>query len=146
MRPTSFLGFQTSPVSLLVRPWKRERDGTLFYGLVKSGSKRHALTTKQGNKNFYKGTRSSGIGRHTNKNRYIIQWEKVRTFVVPSEFNSNLKPLVSPNATEIQNDFKGYSKGPLDSNLFYDKLNEYVFHGKVETEASQLRNKYLERG
>lgn len=146
MRPTSFLQFQQSPVSLLVRPWKRERDGSLFYGLVKSGSKRHALTTKQGNKNFYKGTRSSGVGRHTNKNRYIINWEKVRTFVVPTVFNTSLKPLVSPNAVQIVNDFKGYAKGPQDSALFFDKLKEYVYNGKVETDASKLRNKYIERG
>ena len=37
------------------------RDGTLYYGQLKSGSKRHALTGKQGNKHYYKGTRSTGI-------------------------------------------------------------------------------------
>lgn len=146
MRPSNTLFFQQSPVSLLVRPWKKERDGTLFYGLAKSGSRRHALTTKQGNKNFYKGTRSSGIGRHTTKNKYLFNWDKVRTFVVPTNFNSDLKPFVSPNAPQIKNEFKGYPKGPLDPQLYYTKLREYIFYGTKETEAASLKDKYLERG
>lgn len=133
-------------MSQLVRPWKKERDGSAFYGLTKTGTKRHALTSKQGNKNFYKGTRSSGVGKHTRKGIYMINWSKVRSFVVPTHFNSELKPLVSPNATQIKNDYKGYSKGALDPKLYFTKLREYIFYGKAETEASQLRDKYIERG
>ena len=59
------------------------RDGTLYYGQLKSGSKRHALTGKQGNKHYYKGTRSTGIGSWDSRGRYHINWEKVRTYVVP---------------------------------------------------------------
>ncbi|CCH40985.1 54S ribosomal protein L27, mitochondrial [Wickerhamomyces ciferrii] len=146
MRATQILAFQQSPVAALVRPWKKFRDGTLFYGLTKTGSRRHPLTTKKGNKNFYKGTRSSGIGRLTTKARYVINWDKVRTFVVPKEYNFDLKPLVSPNAPQIQNHYEGFQKGPLDPQLFYKKLREYVFYGKVETQESQLKEGYLERG
>lgn len=146
MRSSSVLQFRQSAAQFLVKPWKKEKDGSAFYGLTRTGTKRHALTSKQGNKNFYKGTRSSGVGKQSRKGLYIINWEKVRTFVVPTNFNAALKPLVSPNATQIHNEYKGYSKGPLDSNLYFTKLREYIFYGKTETEASALKNKYIERG
>lgn len=146
MRATQILNFQQSPVAALLRPWKKFRDGTLFYGIAKSGSRRHPLTTKKGNKNFYKGTRSSGIGKFTTKGRYIINWDKVRTFVVPTEFNAELKPLVSPNAPQIQNHYKSYEQGPLDPKLYFTKIREYVLYGNKETEEAALKDKYLERG
>jgi hypothetical protein len=44
---------------------------------------RHALSTKQANKGYYKGTGSGSMGRHTEHGGYIIELEKVRTYVVP---------------------------------------------------------------
>jgi hypothetical protein len=44
---------------------------------------RLALTTKQANKGFYKGTGTGSTGRHTKHGGYIIEWDKVRTYVVP---------------------------------------------------------------
>jgi hypothetical protein len=44
---------------------------------------RHALSTKQTNKGYYKGTGSGSMGRHTQHGGYVIEWEKVRTYVVP---------------------------------------------------------------
>lgn len=41
------------------------------------------LTTKMANKGFYKGTGSGSTGRHTKHGGYVIEWEKVRTYVVP---------------------------------------------------------------
>lgn len=70
--------------NFLLRPWKTYKDGTLFYGTTKSGSNRHPLTSKQGNKNYYKGTRSSGVGSFTTQGSYIVNWEKVRTYKVPA--------------------------------------------------------------
>lgn len=74
--------------NFLLRPWKTFKDGTLFYGIQKTGSNRHPLTSKQGNKNFYKGTRSSGVGSHTQYGGYSIKWEKVRTYVVPASLSN----------------------------------------------------------
>ncbi|SCW02541.1 LAFE_0F08702g1_1 [Lachancea fermentati] len=145
MRQTFVSLFHESPISLLTRPWKKNRDGTLFYGLSKSGNRRTALTTKQGNKTMYKGTRSSGIGKHTRYGGYTIQWNKVRTFVTPKNYNTDLKPLVSHNLPELKHSFKGFEKGALDSKLYFDKLRNYVKHGKVQSEASDV-NCYLERG
>lgn len=45
--------------------------------------RRLALTTKQANKGFYKGTGSGSMGSHTKWGGYKIDWEKVRTYKVP---------------------------------------------------------------
>ncbi|CEP64723.1 mitochondrial 54S ribosomal protein mL41 LALA0_S13e01574g [Lachancea lanzarotensis] len=145
MRPTLANLFRESPVSLLTRPWKKNRDGTLFYGVSKSGNRRTALTTKQGNKTLYKGTRSSRIGKHTRYGGYTINWAKVRTFVTPMNFNSELKPLVSHNVPELKHSFQGYQKGALDAQLYFQKLRNYVNEGKVQSEASDVKC-YVERG
>jgi large subunit ribosomal protein L41 len=44
---------------------------------------RLALTTKQTNKGYYKGTGTGSTGTHTKHGGYIIDWNKVRTYVVP---------------------------------------------------------------
>ncbi len=41
------------------------------------------MTTKDVNKGFYKGRGSGSMGRHTKKGGYIIEYHKVRTYVVP---------------------------------------------------------------
>lgn len=44
---------------------------------------RMSLNTKQVNKGFYKGTGSGSMGSHTKYGGYRIDWDKVRTYVVP---------------------------------------------------------------
>ena len=134
-----------STILQLTRPWKKFRDGTLFYGLSKAGNNRIALTTKQGNKTMYKGTRSSGIGKHTKHGQYVIQWNKVNTFVVPKFVNLDLKPLVSTNVPELKHEYVGYSKGPLDTKLYFDKLKQFIEQGSVQSDASNIAC-YTERG
>ena len=46
--------------------------------------RRLALTTKQVNGGYYKGTGSGSMGRHTKQGGYVIEWRKVRTYVVPT--------------------------------------------------------------
>ena len=134
-----------STILQLTRPWKKFRDGTLFYGLSKSGNNRIALTTKQRNKTMYKGTRSSGIGKHTKHGQYVIQWNKVNTFVVPKFVNLDLKPLVSTNVPELKHEYVGYSKGPLDTKLYFDKLKQFIEQGSVQSDASNIAC-YTKRG
>ena len=45
--------------------------------------RRLRLTTKDVNKGFYKGTRTGSMGRHTKYGGYVIEWDKVRTYVCP---------------------------------------------------------------
>jgi hypothetical protein len=46
---------------------------------------RHALSTKQTNKGYYKGTGTGSTGSHTKHGGYIIDWAKVRTYVCPKD-------------------------------------------------------------
>lgn len=140
MRPTQ--------VAQLLRPWKKYPDGTPFYGWGKTGTKRWPLGTKQGNKNFYKGTGSSGIGRWTRKGRYLINWGKVRTYVVPSALNDTaLKPLVCETTPMVRHHFKGYEKGAVDGKLYLQKVREYIEYGAAEAPEAQRDEENLkERG
>ena len=48
------------------------------------GRYRHLrLTTKDVNKGFYKGNRTGAMGRHTKYGGYLIEYDRVRTYVVP---------------------------------------------------------------
>ena len=59
--------------------------------------RRLALTTKQANKGFYKGNRTGSMGRHTKHGGYVVEWSKVRTYVVPPEFKTfKVKPRAFP--------------------------------------------------
>ena len=46
--------------------------------------RRLRLTTKDVKKGYYKGTGTGSMGRHTKHGGYIIEWDKVRTYVCPS--------------------------------------------------------------
>lgn len=41
------------------------------------------LTTKQVNGGYYKGNRTGSMGYFDPKGNYVIDWKKVRTYVVP---------------------------------------------------------------
>lgn len=137
MKPTSARFFQQSQITQLTRPWKKYRDGTLFYGASKVGNKRVPLTTKDGNKSMYKGTRSSGIGRHTQYGGYKINWNRVRTYTVPKDFNTDLKPLLSHNLPELKHQFSGYQKGYTDPKLALLRQVKEVCEGRENPKRSK---------
>ncbi|AOA62147.1 54S ribosomal protein L27, mitochondrial [Komagataella phaffii CBS 7435] len=140
----SIRSFHSSAGSLLKRPWKTYKDGTLFYGESKTGNNRVPLGTKQGNKNFYKGTRASGIGRFTKHGSYIIDPARTRTFVVPvtgASASESLRPFVSSNVPEIKQLFQPY-KGPTDPLLLLQRARNFVENGKTEKEFT---HNYVER-
>ncbi|KAJ3319306.1 isocitrate dehydrogenase (NAD(+)) idh1 [Boothiomyces sp. JEL0866] len=68
-------------------------------GLIR-GAARKPLTSKQGNKNFYKGKRSGRMGHWTRKGRYVVEETQKRTFVIPELVDFKLTPFVSPKANE----------------------------------------------
>ncbi|KAF9951671.1 hypothetical protein BGZ70_000897 [Mortierella alpina] len=68
-----------------------------MFGITKAimrGASRQQLTSKRG-RNHYKGTGSGAMGRHTKRGGYLIEWEKVRAFVVPDLSDFKLLPYVS---------------------------------------------------
>ncbi|KAI9594962.1 mitochondrial ribosomal protein L27-domain-containing protein [Syncephalis fuscata] len=65
------------------------------------GALRTPMHTKRGH-NYYKGTRSGAMGRHTKHGNYIIDYSKVRTYVVPDLTDCDLKPYVSHRTEKIE--------------------------------------------
>ena len=57
--------------------------------------RRLALTTKQAGKDYYKGTGSGSMGRHTKFGGYRIDWSKVRTYRVPDLSDFHVRLLVN---------------------------------------------------
>ncbi|TIA75152.1 hypothetical protein E3P91_00637 [Wallemia ichthyophaga] len=83
----------------------------MFASTIRAGARRTQLTTKGGNKDYYKGTRTGYIdgyrtgpaGRHAGKsnNTFILDDSKARVFVAPANFHSGeapLKPYVERSA------------------------------------------------
>ncbi|OZJ02294.1 hypothetical protein BZG36_05347 [Bifiguratus adelaidae] len=88
-----------------------------MFGIVRNiprGAGRFPLTSKRGH-NFYKGTRSGAMGRHTKRGGYMIDWEKVRTFVVPDLEGFKLHPYVSRKAISPQGEGAFTAQKYLDS-------------------------------
>ncbi|KAL3470562.1 hypothetical protein BJX99DRAFT_45050 [Aspergillus californicus] len=54
------------------------------------------LTTKQVNGGYYKGNRTGSTGYFAKNGSYVIDWKKVRTYVVPENLNEfKLTPFVT---------------------------------------------------
>ncbi|KAK1251990.1 hypothetical protein MKX07_007469 [Trichoderma sp. CBMAI-0711] len=91
------------------------------------GKYRHLkLTTKDVGRGFYKGNRTGSMGRHTKYGGYLIEWNKVRTYVVPQNLaESKLTPFVSREVREEPGDYKGLSKGPQDPYFYVEQWKRY---------------------
>ncbi|CUM66262.1 uncharacterized protein PRCAT00003923001 [Priceomyces carsonii] len=145
MKATDTLRFHQTCVSNLRRPWQTFRDGQIWYGYTTRGSKRHQLTTKQGNKHFYKGTGSSGYGKLNKNGSFVMNWSKVRTYVVPQDLNvSNLKPLVSPNVPQIEQKYVGYKDGIKSPELAWKNITDFIEYGENYDNIDLESNNYLE--
>ena len=55
--------------------------------VLSASRRRLRLTTKQTNGGYYKGNRTGSMGRHTKHGNYVIEWHKVRTYVVPPDLD-----------------------------------------------------------
>ncbi|ODV77370.1 uncharacterized protein CANTADRAFT_91823 [Suhomyces tanzawaensis NRRL Y-17324] len=145
MRASAVHSFQQTAAASLRRPWQTFRDGQIWYGLTKRGNKRLPLTTKQGNKHYYKGTRSTGIGSLNSNGTYIINWEKVRTYVVPADLhNTELKALVSPKVPQIYQKYVGFQDGAKSPELAFDNVVNFIEHGENYNDVDLEQSNYLE--
>ncbi|KAI9051511.1 hypothetical protein LZ554_004557 [Drepanopeziza brunnea f. sp. 'monogermtubi'] len=83
---------------------------------------RLALTTKQTNKGYYKGTGTGSTGRHTKHGGYIIDWDKVRTYVVPENLKDcKLTPFVTKRIEKSRGQFPGDPKGAFSGEAYLKK-------------------------
>ncbi|KAL2106504.1 hypothetical protein VUR80DRAFT_6650 [Thermomyces stellatus] len=80
-----------------------------------------ALTTKDVKKGFYKGNRTGSMGRHTKHGRYIIEWEKVRTYAVPNLEGFKLTPFVSKTIKPLYGLYQGIPQGPKNPQVYLDR-------------------------
>ncbi|KAI2633479.1 putative ribosomal protein [Xylaria nigripes] len=80
------------------------------------------LTTKDINKGFYKGTRTGSMGRHTKHGGYVVEWNKVRTYVVPPGLEDfKLTPFVTPSIEAKKGRYEGHSLGPKSPGLYLQR-------------------------
>lgn len=54
-----------------------------------NGARRGPITSKQGNKNFYKGKGSGSMGQWTTRGNYIVQERKLRKYVAPEDISNS---------------------------------------------------------
>ncbi|MCJ1459422.1 hypothetical protein MMC28_009800 [Mycoblastus sanguinarius] len=83
------------------------------------------LTTKQVSNGFYKGTGSGSMGRHTKHGGYVIEWKKVRTYVVPEQLKDcKLTPFVTKRMKPTRGSFEGHAKGALSGEIYVKRWKE----------------------
>lgn len=64
------------------------------------GASRAVMSSKRGNKNFYKGKGAGRLGSWTKSNKYIIEKWRLRDYIIP-DLDSNLKPFMAPSANVL---------------------------------------------
>ncbi|PFH59553.1 hypothetical protein XA68_12185 [Ophiocordyceps unilateralis] len=90
------------------------------------GRYRHLrLTTKDVGKGYYKGNRTGSMGSHTKWGGYVIDWAKVRTYVVPNLDAFKLSPFVSRQIPARPGEYKGVEKGPQSPYLYLEQWKRY---------------------
>ncbi|KAI0026248.1 mitochondrial ribosomal protein L27-domain-containing protein [Xylariomycetidae sp. FL0641] len=83
------------------------------------------LTTKDVNKGFYKGTGTGSMGSHTKYGGYLIDWNKVRTYVAPENLDEfKLTPFVTKRAEAPRGIYEGYKLGPKDPKLYLQRWKD----------------------
>ncbi|KAH9216101.1 mitochondrial ribosomal protein L27-domain-containing protein, partial [Leptodontidium sp. 2 PMI_412] len=87
--------------------------------------KRLALTTKATNKGYYKGTGTGSMGSHTKHGGYVMDWNKVRTYVVPANLDTfKLTPFVTKVMKKTIGRFEGDPKGAFSGEAYLRKWKE----------------------
>ncbi|KAI0477835.1 putative ribosomal protein [Xylariaceae sp. FL0804] len=82
------------------------------------------LTTKDIKKGFYKGTRTGSMGRHTKHGGYVIEYAKVRTYVVPPLADFKLTPFVTNKKAPMHGQYEGYAQGPKNPALYLQRWKD----------------------
>lgn len=89
--------------------------------LFKRIKARIAFTTKEVGKGFYRGSRVGSLGAHTPQGGYLIDYRKVRHFVVPDLKDFKLTPFTSRGinlSSEFPTDPQGQPYRKLDAGQY----------------------------
>ncbi|KAK9476266.1 mitochondrial ribosomal protein L27-domain-containing protein [Lipomyces japonicus] len=126
-------------------PTLKHFSDRLIMLLQKSAQRRRPITAKRGNKDFYKGTGSANMGRHTKHGNYIIDYTKVRTYVVPEGLeNTNLKAYVPNTLPSVIHHFPGYAYGANSGDWYIDKHAEYLKYGADDPPSARREKPWEE--
>ncbi|KAF2220485.1 mitochondrial ribosomal protein L27-domain-containing protein [Elsinoe ampelina] len=91
--------------------------------LNKRATRKLKLTPKVAGKDYYKGFGTGAMGRHTKHGGYVIDWSKVRTYVVPEAGDGELTPFVSKRVEKPEPDYRG-TTGPMDGQAWLARWRE----------------------
>ncbi|KAL2001213.1 hypothetical protein VTN02DRAFT_2099 [Thermoascus thermophilus] len=110
------------------------------------------LTTKQVNGGYYKGTRSGSMGYFAKNGSYIIDWKKVRTYVVPETLPEfKLTPFVTkrmaPTRSKYTQDIEKNGKTITVERAFNGKdyLNVWMSDNGQEVLERERLDQEIER-
>lgn len=79
------------------------------------------LTTKDINKGYYKGNRTGTIGTHTKHGGFIVDYSRVRTYVVPQGLKDfKLTPFVTLNVDKTYGQYETKA-GPRDPAVYLNR-------------------------
>ncbi|EPS27916.1 hypothetical protein POX_e06891 [Penicillium oxalicum] len=102
------------------------------------------LTTKQVNGGYYKGNRTGSMGHFDSKGNYVIDWKKVRTYVVPEGLDTfKLTPFVTkrmdptPSAYKKQIERNGRTYSVIDGMKGTDFLEQWYSSNPDEVLARE---------
>ncbi|KAF7719936.1 Uncharacterized protein PECH_005793 [Penicillium ucsense] len=102
------------------------------------------LTTKQVNGGYYKGTRTGSMGHFDSKGNYVIDWTKVRTYVVPEGLDTfKLTPFVTkrmnptPSAYKKEIERNGRTYSTIDGMKGTDYLEQWYSSNPDEVLARE---------
>jgi len=82
--PPPLAGVHPSQSLLRTKPYANMRPTQALFRRIRN----FQLTTKQGPKDYYKGTGSGRMGDHTKYGGYIVNYDRVRTYCVPQNLDS----------------------------------------------------------
>ena len=77
------------------------------------GATRRVFTSKNGNKNYYKGKGTGAMGQHTRHADYIVDYSRIRQFVVPSLVGFSLGPYLDARCLPEDLNAKDFPVTPL---------------------------------
>ncbi|KAI9725909.1 MAG: hypothetical protein M1828_002236 [Chrysothrix sp. TS-e1954] len=81
--------------------------------------RRYALTTKKGPPDFYKGNRTGRMGDHTKHGGYIVNYDRVRSYVVPDLKGFKLTPFITQKVKPMRGQYGGDPRGSPLSGHYY---------------------------
>lgn len=62
------------------------------------------------------------MGRHTKYGGYVVEWKKVRTYVVPANLKDfTLTPFVTQKMEKTRGRFEGQSKGGFSGQCYLER-------------------------